>query len=30
MAIVKKHTPDGANTIILMKHKHRYVVQVKR
>jgi len=30
VAVIEKHTLDGANTINLMKHKHRYVTLVKR
>jgi len=29
VAVVEKHTIDGASTITLMKHKHIYVVLVK-
>ena len=29
VAVVEKHTVDGANTITFTKHKHRYVVIAK-
>jgi len=29
VAVIKKHTFNSANTITLMKHKHRYVVLEK-
>jgi len=29
VAVIENHTLNGANTITLMKRKHRYVAQVK-